>query len=99
MPGRLPIIIPVIVAMAFLMEQLDSTIITTAVKDVAGTLGGFATDLFEIRDAARRASEDHGEPGSASTGPGPERLHADPDASSPTAAPGVHPDPDAPAAG
>ena len=76
-----------------------ATIITTAVKDVAGTLGGFATDLFEIRDAARRASEDHGEPGSASTGPGPERLHADPDASSPTAAPGVHPDPDAPAAG
>jgi EmrB/QacA subfamily drug resistance transporter len=33
-PGRLPIIIPVIVAMAFLMEQLDSTIITTAVPDI-----------------------------------------------------------------
>jgi EmrB/QacA subfamily drug resistance transporter len=36
--GRLPVIIPVIVAMAFLMEQLDSTIITTAVPDIAANL-------------------------------------------------------------
>lgn len=36
--GRLPIIIPVIVALAFLMEQLDSTIITTAVPDIAHSL-------------------------------------------------------------
>ena len=36
--GRLPIIIPVIVAVAFLMEQLDSTIITTAVPDIAHSL-------------------------------------------------------------
>jgi hypothetical protein len=37
-----------------------ATIITTAVKDVVGTVGGFATELFEIRDAARRASKDAG---------------------------------------
>ena len=78
-----------------------ATIITSAVKDVAGTIGGFATDLFEIRDAARRASEDHLEPGptSASTGPAASTVHPDPDAPSGLAAPGVHPDPDAPAAG
>lgn len=34
-PARLPIMIPLVVAMAFLMEQLDSTIITTAVPDIA----------------------------------------------------------------
>ena len=33
-----------------------TTIVTGAVKDVAGALGGLATDLFEIRDAARRAA-------------------------------------------
>ena len=33
-------------------------IVTTAVKDVAAALGGFATEVFEIRDSARRASED-----------------------------------------
>lgn len=35
-----------------------TTIIATAVKDVAGVLGGFATELFEIRDATRRAADD-----------------------------------------
>ena len=35
-----------------------ASIVTTAVKDVAGTVGGFATELFEIRDAARRAAAD-----------------------------------------
>jgi hypothetical protein len=35
-----------------------TTIITTAVKDVAGALGGLATEIFEIRDSARRASLD-----------------------------------------
>jgi hypothetical protein len=76
-----------------------ATILTTAVKDVAGAIGGFATDLFEIRDAARRASEDHGEPGptSASTGPTASTVHPDPDAPSGLASPDVHPDPDAPA--
>ena len=78
-----------------------ATIITSAVKDLAGTIGGFATDLFEIRDAARRASEDHVDPGptSASTGPTASTLHPDPDAPNGTASPGVHPDPDAPNAG
>ena len=36
-----------------------TSIVTTAVKDVAGALGGLATELFEIRDAARRAAADH----------------------------------------
>jgi hypothetical protein len=35
-----------------------TTILTTAVKDVAGALGGLATEIFEIRDSARRASLD-----------------------------------------
>lgn len=34
-----------------------TTIITTAVKDVANAIGGFATDVFEIRDGARRAAQ------------------------------------------
>jgi hypothetical protein len=33
-----------------------ASIITTAVKDVAHAIGGFATDVFEIRDGAKRAS-------------------------------------------
>jgi hypothetical protein len=32
-----------------------ASIITTAVKDVAFAIGGFATDVFEIRDGAKRA--------------------------------------------
>ena len=36
-----------------------ATILTTAVGDVARTIGGFATELFEIRDSARRAGRDH----------------------------------------
>jgi hypothetical protein len=38
-----------------------ATIVTGAVRDVAGVLGGFATEVFEIRDAARRAGEDAAE--------------------------------------
>ena len=34
-----------------------TSIITTAVKDVANAIGGFATDVFEIRDGAKRASQ------------------------------------------
>ena len=34
-----------------------ATIITTAVKDVAGAIGGLATDVFEIRDGVRRAGQ------------------------------------------
>ena len=33
-----------------------ATIVTGAVREVAGALGGFATEVFEIRDSARRAS-------------------------------------------
>ena len=36
-----------------------ATIITGAVRDVAGAIGGFATDLFEIRDSARKAAAEH----------------------------------------
>lgn len=35
-----------------------TTIITGAVKDVAGAIGGFATELFEIRESTRRAMDD-----------------------------------------
>jgi hypothetical protein len=35
-----------------------TVILTTAVKDVASALGGFATELYEIRDSARRAQRD-----------------------------------------
>lgn len=35
-------------------------VVVGAVRDVASTLGGLATELFEIRDAARRASQEHG---------------------------------------
>jgi division protein CdvB (Snf7/Vps24/ESCRT-III family) len=34
-----------------------ASIITHAVKDVAGAMGGFATEVFEIRDSARKARE------------------------------------------
>lgn len=41
-----------------------SSIVFTAVSDVVKALGGFATDLFEIREAARRARLEHDpEPG------------------------------------
>jgi hypothetical protein len=43
-----------------------TTIVTTAVRDMARTVGDLATDLFEIRDATRRAGHDH-------------RVDADPD--------------------
>jgi hypothetical protein len=35
-----------------------ASIVTNAVKDVATALGGLATELFEIRDSARRAEQD-----------------------------------------
>ena len=35
-------------------------IITGAVSAVTSELGGWATDVFELRDAARRAQADHG---------------------------------------
>jgi hypothetical protein len=36
-----------------------TTIITAAVGDIARAVGGFATEIFEIRDAARKAGRDH----------------------------------------
>lgn len=36
-------------------------IVTNAVKDVAGAVGGFATEVFELRDSARKAAEQHPE--------------------------------------
>jgi hypothetical protein len=38
-----------------------ATIVTTAVRDVARTVGGLATDLFEIRESARKARKDQGQ--------------------------------------
>lgn len=38
-----------------------ATIITGAVRDVASAMGGFATEVFEIRDAARRAAAERDE--------------------------------------
>jgi hypothetical protein len=34
-----------------------TSIITGAVKNVANAIGGLATDVFEIRDVARRAAQ------------------------------------------
>jgi hypothetical protein len=34
-----------------------ATIITGAVRDVATAIGGFATEVFEIREASRKAQE------------------------------------------
>jgi hypothetical protein len=35
-----------------------TTIITGAVRDVVGSIGGFATELFEIRESTKRALDD-----------------------------------------
>jgi hypothetical protein len=81
-------------AAAGAVEQV-ATIITTAVKDVAGTVGGFATELFEIRDSARRAAADQADV----PGPADADLVVDVESLTGTeAAPDVHPDPDAPTA-
>ena len=36
-----------------------TTILATAVRDVANAVGGFATEVFEMRDAARRAEAEN----------------------------------------
>ncbi len=36
-----------------------ATIITRAVQDVASAVGGFATEVFEIREATKRAAREH----------------------------------------
>lgn len=38
-----------------------ASILTTAVKDIAGAVGGLATEVFEIRDSARKAETENGE--------------------------------------
>ena len=35
-----------------------TTILATAVRDVARAVGGFATEVFEIREASRRAQDE-----------------------------------------
>jgi hypothetical protein len=37
-------------------------IVTRAVQDIAVAVGGFATELYEIKDAARKAADQHAEP-------------------------------------
>lgn len=38
-----------------------AVIVTKAVQDIAGAVGGLATEVYEIRDAARKASQEHGD--------------------------------------
>ena len=45
-----------------------ATIITGAVREVASAVGGFATEVFEIRDSARKAAEEHVEQDAAEGG-------------------------------
>ena len=40
-----------------------TSILTATIRDLAGALGDLTTELFEIRESARRASADHGERG------------------------------------
>lgn len=50
-----------------------TSILTGAVREVAGAVGGFATEMFEIRDSARKAAGDQvsgNQPG-GQLGPGP----------------------------
>ncbi|MFT4265409.1 MAG: hypothetical protein QM572_18665 [Nocardioides sp.] len=48
-----------VVAFADMVGEVTG-IVTHAVKDVAGSVGGLATELFELRESAKRASEDAG---------------------------------------
>ena len=38
-----------------------AVIVTKAVQDIAGAVGGLATEFYEIREAARKATDEHGE--------------------------------------
>jgi len=42
-----------------------ATILTGAVTDVVKAVGGLATEVFEIRDAARKASQQNDQPDDA----------------------------------
>jgi hypothetical protein len=37
-----------------------ATIVSRAVQEVAGALGSFATELYEIKDASQKAAEEQG---------------------------------------
>jgi hypothetical protein len=53
-------------------------IVTTAVRDLARAVGGFATEVFEIRESARRAAADAESSGASSEeSPGEEPPTAD----------------------
>ena len=45
-------------AAATTVSQVTS-IVAAAVREVAGAMGGFATEIFEIREASRRAADEH----------------------------------------
>ena len=40
-----------------------TTVVVHAVRDVVNAIGGFATEVFEIREAAKRARAEHDVPG------------------------------------
>jgi hypothetical protein len=67
-----------------------AVIVTNAVRDVAKAVGGLATDLFEIRQAGQRATEDALPP--PSTAPRP----ADPASPDPASPEPASPDPVSP---
>lgn len=46
-----------------------ASIVTRAVGEVAAAVGGFATEVFEIKDSSRRALAEHGD---ATSAPGPD---------------------------
>lgn len=48
-----------------------ASIVTRAVKDVASAVGGFATEIFEIRDSSRRAHAAHVDPAEPAETPEP----------------------------
>jgi hypothetical protein len=50
-----------------------TTIVTGAVRDIARAVGGYATEVFEIREAARRAQAEAG----VDTAPDSDRSPAD----------------------
>jgi hypothetical protein len=54
-----------------------ASIITRAVQDIAGAVGSFATEVYEIQDASRKAAAEHAEPGAT---PGPDSAEGHPEA-------------------
>ena len=54
-----------------------ATILTKAVGEVAAAVGGFATEVFEIRDSSRRALAEHGAGGPAEVAEAPQAPATD----------------------